>query len=373
MLQSSLPARDEMIRAYQTRDSSYEGVFFTAVRTTGIFCRPVCPARKPRPENVEFFATVREALAAGYRPCKRCRPLNPAGDPPPWLNALIAEVERDPDRRWHDADLRERSIEPARVSRWFKSHHGMTFHGYVRARRLGRALGQIRLGTDLTQAGYDHGYESVSGFREAFRRLFGETPGRSRSSRLLVFTRLLTPLGPMVAGASDEGLCLLQFADRPMLETQIRRLQKRLDAAIAPGDNRHIAQIERELRDYFAGKLREFRVLLCIAGTDFQRAAWAELLRVPFGTTITYQELARRVGRDSAIRAVAHANGDNPFCIIVPCHRVVGSDGSLTGYGGGLWRKKLLLEHERSCARDEPRAIETRTAEKLSRRTRAFA
>ncbi len=148
-----------------------------------------------------------------------------------------------------------------------------------------------------------------------------------------------------------KGLCLIQFADRPMLETQIRRIQKRLDAAIAPGDNRHIAQIEHELRDYFAGKLKEFRVPLCLAGTDFQRTAWAELLRIPFGETISYQELARRVGRDSAIRAVARANGDNPFCIVVPCHRVVGSDGSLTGYGGGLWRKKLLLEHERSCAR----------------------
>lgn len=285
-------------------------------------------------------------------------PAESRGDPPPWLDALIAEVERHPDRRWHDSDLRERSIEPARVSRWFKSHHGMTFHGYVRARRLGRALGQIRLGTDLTQAGYDHGYESVSGFREAFRRLFGETPGRSRSSRLLVFTRLLTPLGPMVAGASDEGLCLLEFADRPMLETQIRRLQRRLKCAIAPGHNDYITQAHAELKDYFAGKLGEFRVPLCLPGTDFQRQVWAALRNIPSGQTISYRELARIVGRANAPRAAARANGDNRLSIIVPCHRVVGSDGSLTGYGGGLWRKKLLLEHERSCARhvEKPRA-----------------
>jgi len=361
MLRSSLPERDEMFRALETRDSHYEGVFFVGVRTTGIFCRPVCAARKPKRENVEFFATVREALAAGYRPCLRCRPLDPAGNPPPWLRELLADIERNPDRRWTDADLRARAIEPERARRWFKGNHGMTFHAYVRSRRLGRALGQIRLGTDLTQTGYDHGYESVSGFRDAFQRLFGETPGRSRSARLLVFTRLMTPLGPMVAGANDDGLCLLQFADRPMLETQIRRLQKRLDCAIAPGDNRHIAQIDVELKTYFAGELREFRVPLSLAGTDFQLRAWAELRRIPFGETISYQELACRVGRDSAIRAVARANGDNPFCIIVPCHRVVGSDGSLTGYGGGLWRKKLLLEHERDHVRANGFAAQSRS------------
>jgi AraC family transcriptional regulator, regulatory protein of adaptative response / methylated-DNA-[protein]-cysteine methyltransferase len=348
MLRSNLPATDEMVRAYLASDTSYEGVFFTAVRTTGIFCRPSCPAKKPKPENVEFFATIREALAAGYRACERCRPLDSAGEPPAWLKSLLAEIEHDPDGRWHDADLRARAIEPERVRRWFKTHHGMTFHGYVRARRLGRALGRIRHGEDLTQAAYAHGYESVSGFREAFQRLFGETPGRSRSSRLLVFTRLLTPLGPMVAGASDEGLCLLEFADRPMLETQIRRLQKRLDAAIAPGENQHVAQVAVELKDYFAGRLREFRVPLCLPGTDFQREVWSALSLIPYGQTVTYQELARRVGRANAPRAAARANGDNRMSIIVPCHRVVGADGSLTGYGGGLWRKRLLLDHERN-------------------------
>src|SRR5579863_563512 len=270
MIRAALPARPEMVRAYQSRDAAYEGVFFTAVRTTGIFCRPNCPARKPLPANVEFFATVRECLAAGYRPCLRCRPLEVQGRAPQWLLALLAEVERDPDKRWRDFDLRERSIEPERVRRWFKSNHGITFHSYLRQRRLGRALGRLRNGQDLTDAAHNHGYESLSGFREAFQRLFGEPPGKTRGNPLLVFTRLLTPLGPMVAGASEEGLCLLEFADRRMLETQIRRLQKRLKCSIAPGTNRHIVQVEQELEDYFAGRLREFRVALCLPGTDFQ-------------------------------------------------------------------------------------------------------
>jgi len=346
-----LPPADEMFRAIVERDSAYDGVFFTAVRTTGIFCRPTCPAKKPRQENVEFFPSTREALAAGYRPCQRCRPMESSGDAPPWLRDLLAEIERDPSKRWTDAELRVRSLDPARVRRWFRTHHGMTFHAYQRARRLGLALVRISRGDDVTGAAYDHGYESLSGFRDAFARLFGDTPGRTRARERTsaVVTRLTTPLGPMIAAATDEGVCLLEFADRRMLKTQIGRLRRLLGSAVfAPGTNRHLKRLEDELRRYFDGNLQEFGVALDIRGTEFQRSVWERLLRVPYGERSSYEQIAREIGRPTATRAVGRANGDNRLAILIPCHRVVRSDGTLCGYGGGVWRKRRLLDFEQS-------------------------
>ena len=341
-----LPGADEMYRAVETRDPGYDGVFFTAVKTTGIFCRPVCPAKKPRRENVEFFGVARDALTAGYRPCLRCRPLEPAGSAPDWLRPLLAAVEKQPLRRWRDADLRGRNVDPARVRRWFQRSHGMTFHAYLRARRLGRAMGRLRHGEDLTMVALDHGYDSLSGFREAFGKVFDEAPARSRARESILVTRLLTPLGPMIVGATEEGVCLLEFVERRMLETQLRRLSRRLDAPFAPGSNAMTEQLDRELAEYFEGRRKEFEVPLVLRGTEFQRLAWEALLRIPYGETRSYDQQARAMGRASAVRAVGRANGDNRIAIVVPCHRVVGSDGKLTGYGGGLWRKKALLDLE---------------------------
>jgi AraC family transcriptional regulator of adaptative response/methylated-DNA-[protein]-cysteine methyltransferase len=340
----SLPSPDEMYRVVQARDGGYDGVFFTAVKTTGIFCRPSCPAKKPKPENVEFFGNTRDALLSGYRPCRRCRPLEPRGEVPDWLRPLLAAVEEDPARRWRDGDLRDRELDPARVRRWFQREHGMTFHAYLRSRRLGLALGRLRHGEDLTMVALDHGYESLSGFREAFSKVFGDAPGRARGSERVLVNRLPTPLGPMIAGATDEGICLLEFAERRMLETQLRRLSKRLDAVFAPGSNEMIERLDKELHAYLEGKLQEFRVPLVIRGTEFQRQAWEALMRIPYGETRSYEEQARAMGRPSAVRAVGRANGDNRIAIVIPCHRVVGADGRLTGYGGGLWRKRALLE-----------------------------
>jgi AraC family transcriptional regulator of adaptative response/methylated-DNA-[protein]-cysteine methyltransferase len=339
-----------MYRALRNRDSTYDGVFFVAVRTTAIFCRPTCPARKPRMENVEFFPSVRDALAAGYRPCKRCRPMEPNGEAPHWLRDLMSRVERDPLRRWTDRDLRGLGIDPSRVRRWFRAHYGMTFHAYYRARRLGLALGRIQQGDDMTRTAYEHGYESLSGFREAFERIFTMPPGKSRSSECMVMTRLLTPLGPMVAGATDAGVCLLEFADRRMLETQIKRIRTWLRCTVAPGSNEHIERLNDELQRYFAGTLRDFSVELVVPGTPFQLQVWDRLRRVPYGSTGTYEQLAREIGRPGAQRAVGRANGDNRLAIIIPCHRIVKSDGTLCGYGGGLWRKRALLEHEQANA-----------------------
>ncbi len=343
-----LPTRAEMYGALLRRDPAYEGVFYLGVRTTGIFCRPTCPAKKPRQENVEFFASTRDALTAGYRPCRRCAPMRPEGAAPEWLAGLLRRIEDDPARRFKDADLAASGLDPARVRRWFKRHHGMTFHAYQRARRLGLALGQIRNGDDIMGAAYDHGYESLSGFNDAFAHLFGETPGRSANEDLghVVMTRVLTPLGPLVAGASEAGLCMLEFADRSTLESQVKRLRKYMNCVVTPGSNRHIEQVEHELAEYFAGRRTKFDIDLVVPGTEFQRRVWSALQQIPYGETRSYEDIARAVGNRRAVRAVGGANGANRIPIVIPCHRVVRADGTRGGYGGELWRKRYLLRLE---------------------------
>jgi AraC family transcriptional regulator, regulatory protein of adaptative response / methylated-DNA-[protein]-cysteine methyltransferase len=341
-----LPPPEEMYDALVKRDESYEGVFFVGVKTTGIFCRPTCPARKPAMRNVEYFASTRSALASGYRACKRCRPMEQPGEAPSWLEPLLLAVERDPTHRWCDQDLRDRGLDPVRVRRWFKTHHRMTFHAYQRSRRLGGALGHLSLGADILEVAHATGFESLSGFSDAVRRLVGTSPGKSRATERVHLTRIATPLGAMLAGTTDRALCLLEFADRPMLPTQLERIQRYFNAVLVPGETRATSKLAAQLEAYFEGRLRAFDLPLDLRGTPFQVEAWRELLTIPYGTTRSYAQQAANIGKPDAVRAIGKANGDNRIAIVVPCHRVVGKNGQLTGYGGGLWRKKRLLEIE---------------------------
>ncbi len=344
---TALPSRQEMERAYRSSDRSYDGIFYLGVRTTGIFCRPSCSARKPLPRNVEFYPSAKEAIFAGFRPCKRCRPLAAVGAPPAWAEKLLAMVETDPAARYSDAFLRSAGMEPARVRRYFQKTYGMTFQAYCRGRRLGKAFEQIRTGRDLDDVALGYGYESHSGFRDAFVKTFGDAPGRSRGSDCILTAWMESPLGPLIAGATSEGVCLLEFTDRRMLEAQCATLRKRFGCAIVPGENEHLRRLRTELGEYFDGRRTKFSVRLVYPGTDFQRSVWEELLRIPHGKTVSYEEIARRLGTPGAQRAVGHANGLNRIAIVIPCHRVVNKGGTLGGYGGGLWRKQKLLDLER--------------------------
>jgi AraC family transcriptional regulator, regulatory protein of adaptative response / methylated-DNA-[protein]-cysteine methyltransferase len=345
----TLPDRGEMYGALVDRNPAYDGIFVVGVTTTGIFCRPSCPARKPKPENAEFYPGSADALAHGFRPCKRCRPMERLGETPEPVQALLREIEGDPSLRLRDRDLRARGLDPATIRRWFKRHHGMTFHAYQRARRMASAIRHLGDGARITDTAFDHGYESLSGFQEALQRIIGRSASRTRGAPVVHLTRILTPLGPMLAGARDEGVCLLEFVDRRMLETQLRRLARRMDAIFLPGESAPLQALREELDAYFQGRLRTFSTPVATSGTPFQEAVWSALRQVPYGTTVSYAEQARRIGRPSAVRAVARANGDNRISIVIPCHRVIGKDGSLTGYGGGLWRKRWMLELERGA------------------------
>ncbi len=344
-----LPPPDEMYRALVARDPGYDGIFVVGVRSTGIFCRPVCPARKPLRANVDFFAGAREALAHGFRPCKRCRPLQPNGATPEAIARLLQAFDADPSLRLRDGDLRARGLEPATVRRWFKQHHGMTFHAYQRARRVGAALGALAQGAGVTDTAFGSGFDSTSGFQEAVRRITGRSAAASRNAAVVHLSRVLTPLGPMLLGSTGSGVVLLEFTDRRMLETQLQRLARRRKCLFVPGDTPAGQRLEEELAAYFEGSLTVFTTPLDPAGTEFQQAVWRVLREIPSGETRSYGEQASMLGRPSAVRAVARANGDNPIAIVVPCHRVIGADGTLTGYGGGLWRKRWLLHHEQRC------------------------
>jgi AraC family transcriptional regulator, regulatory protein of adaptative response / methylated-DNA-[protein]-cysteine methyltransferase len=336
-----------MERGFYEKDASYDGIFYVGVRTTGIFCRPSCSAR-PKLENVEFFRTIREAVFAGYRPCKRCAPTQLAGIPPGWVARLIKKSEAEPKRKISAGELRMMGITPERARHWFLGNYGMTFVEWQRGRRLAGAFTQIRDGAPLDDVVFANGYHSHSGFRDAISRTFGLAPGKLKSSDFITAQFIETPLGPMLAAATNEGVCFLEFSDRRMLEYNYMQIKKRFKMAVLPTTNGPLEELRGQLHSYFRKGLRKFTVPLVSRGTAFQERVWRELLAIPYGETISYQELARRIGDVKLVRAVARANGMNRIAILIPCHRVVGKDGELTGYGGGLWRKRLLLELERT-------------------------
>jgi len=354
MVVASLPGEDVLYAALLNKDSSFEGLFFVGVKTTGIFCRPTCTARKPKKENCTFFKSTKEALLYGFRPCKVCEPLRLNGDYPESVKNIIKEINIDPSLRLKAADLRKRGIQPEKLTRWFKKNMNMTFVAYQKSIRIGNAYGQIRLGEQVTGTAFNSGYESLSGFADSFKKQTGFTPTQSKHRKVIVTTRIPTILGPMLACAVEEGICLLEFVDRPMLETQLKRVQKILGGKTMPGLSKYFELLSMQLTEYFEGRRKQFTIPMVLDGTLFQQKIWDILQEIPYGTTRSYQQQAECAGNKKALRAVAKANGDNRIAILVPCHRVIGSNGKLTGYGGGLWRKQYLLDLERNSTKTHP-------------------
>ena len=345
-MQLEILSNDIMYEASVNKDASFEGLFFMAVKTTGIFCRPTCTARKPKKENVEFFNTTKDAIKHGYRPCKICSPMQNPGATPGYINEIIQELAKDPSLKLKDYDLVQRGIEPNGIRRWFLKNHGITFQAYQRMFRINSAFKKMQGGQSVTETAYDTGFESLSGFGESFKNIFGVSPKQSKTQTVIDLKRLETPLGPMIVCGTKDGICLLEFTDRKMLETELKDLAKRMNAVIVQGGNPIFDSVEKQLDEYFAGKRKTFDIKLLTPGSSFQNKVWQQLQTIPFGKTRTYKEQAIAVGNAEAVRAVATANGMNRVAIIIPCHRVIGSDGNLTGYAGGLWRKKYLLDME---------------------------
>lgn len=265
---------------------------------------------------------------------------------PAWWQKLVRDTNTLTPTRMTDRALRDRGFDPVRVRRYCLRHYGVTFHAWVRARRVAAAQRQLHDGASLDRVIIDSAWASHSGFRDAFSRIVGETPGRAREGESAITTTWTSPLGPMVAAAVDEGVVLLEFGDIARLQRQTPLLRRWFRGPLVDGMHRHLQQLFSELEQYFAGTRREFTVPLVLRGSAFELSVWRALQQIPYGTTCSYADIARDIGNPRAVRAVGSANGRNRLPIVIPCHRVINTGGKLGGYGGGLWRKVRLLALE---------------------------
>jgi AraC family transcriptional regulator of adaptative response/methylated-DNA-[protein]-cysteine methyltransferase len=335
-------------QALLDRKQSFIGIFFVGVKTTSVFCIATCRARKPKLKNVEFYTSFKDALDNGYRPCKICKPTENANQAPDQVEKAITLVKENPKEKITDFQLRQKEISPEVVRRWFNKNYGLTFQAYQRMYRINNAFQELKHGKNATHTAFDSGYESLSGFGYTYKKLIGKSPKHSKYKNIILISRLTTPLGPMFICATDKGICLLEFVDRGILEKEFKDLQKLLNANIILGENEHIKQAKKEVQDYFDAKRKTFDVKIDAPGTYFQNLVWNCLQDLEYGKTTTYQQQAEKINNPKAVRAVASANGANRIAIIIPCHRVIGKNGSMTGYSGGIERKKWLINHERN-------------------------
>jgi AraC family transcriptional regulator of adaptative response/methylated-DNA-[protein]-cysteine methyltransferase len=342
-----LPDDTTLYAALIARDASWDGRAFVGVSSTGVFCRLTCPARKPKPENCTFYATPAACFDAGFRPCKRCHPLHNLIPDDPMVQDLLTRLDNDPARRWSEADVIARGHDPSTIRRTFKRTFGTTFLDMARARRLQMGFTALAAGGQVIDAQLEAGFESASAFRAAFAKMLGMNPGAFSQDALLRADWFQTALGPMIGVADNTHLHLLEFADRKALPAELKRLLKSTPTGIGLGRTAPLSQAKAELEAYFDGRCGMFETPMAPAGTPFTKSVWDALQLIPAGHTRSYSELARDIGKPDATRAVARANGANQIAVMIPCHRVLGADGSLTGYGGGLWRKRKLIDLER--------------------------
>lgn len=347
---TDLPDDDTLYEALMARDPAYEGRAYVGVVTTGIFCRLTCPARKPARRNCRFFDSVTACLEAGFRACKRCRPLAPDTDADPSLTTLLQALEREPDRRWTETDVAALGLDPSTARRAFKRQFGITFLEMARLARLGNGFVTLSNGGRVIDAQLEAGFDSASGFRDAFARLLGRSPAHFSGKERLKADWIDTPLGAMIAVCDRSSLHMLEFVDRRALPRELSRLQQAVKGDLGIGRFEATDRIEAELIDFFGRRSARFETPVTMHGTAFTKSVWNALRRIPAGATRSYGDIARAIGRPTAVRAVARANGANQIAIAVPCHRVIGADGALTGYGGGMWRKRKLIELERHYA-----------------------
>ena len=346
----SLPDPDVLYNALVARSDAYEGRAYVGVTSTGIFCRLNCPAPNPKPENCTFFENPGDCIAAGFRPCKRCHPLAPVARLDPLVDQMLKAFDADPMRRWSETCVRSMGFDPSTVRRAFKRHFGMTFLEMARHRRLRHSAEVLAKGDKVIEAQLSAGFEAPSAFRAAFAKLMGRAPGEFAENALLRASWIDTPIGAMVTICDATQLHLLEFPERKGLVREVQRLFQFSKGQLGFGRFAFTDQVQEQLTKFFEGRQPKFDLPLALHGTDFSKTVWRALQDIPAGQTRSYAQLAQAIARPTAMRAVARANGANQIAIVLPCHRVIGADGTLTGYAGGLWRKQKLIELERAYA-----------------------
>ena len=341
---ATMPTIDEEAAwaAFERRDRRWDGRVIGAVTTTGIYCKPSCPARRPRREHVVFFADGAEARAAGFRACLRCKPDEVGRDRQAIARAvqLIEQAEEAP--RLEDLATAV-GYAPHHFQRLFTREMGVSPAAYARGLRAGRAQVNLNKNRSVTEAIYDSGYSTASRFYADARDRLGMTPSAWRDGgrgETIRYAMLDTPLGRMLVAATSKGICRLTF------DEDVAALHRRFpNATILPADNAMASLISGVLQAIETPAAAP-DLPIDVAGTAFQEAVWRELRKIPAGETRSYADIAAAIGQPGAVRAVGTANGSNPVAVLVPCHRVIRSDGSLGGYAGGLERKRKLLAAE---------------------------
>jgi len=343
---------DEEAQRWQAvldRDRRADGRFWFAVATTGIYCRPSCAARRPRRENVRFFARSEEAEQAGFRPCRRCDPRRAGG--PDREDELVAAVRQRIEASEEVPTLerlaRETGWSPYHLQRTFKRATGMSPRAYAQAHRTERLKRRLRSGDDVTTALYAAGYGSSRALYESAATQLGMTPSRYRrrgAGLRIAYTLLPGPLGDVLVAGTDAGLCSVRLGSAPRLVAELR---EEFGAAEIRRDDRPFAAHRAALRQWLEGADAALDFPLAVDGTAFQWLVWSAIRAIPYGETRTYGEIAQSIGRPGAARAVARACASNPVALVIPCHRVVRGDGELGGYRWGMKRKAKLLAQER--------------------------
>jgi AraC family transcriptional regulator of adaptative response/methylated-DNA-[protein]-cysteine methyltransferase len=338
--------------ALSVRDSSQDGRFVFAVSSTGVYCRPSCPARRPRRENVRFFVRPEQAEQAGYRACLRCRPKSAGAHArPDSVKAICRFIEQHLDEPVTLERLgKEFRQSPFHLQRRFKAVLGITPREYVDSCRLRTLKRSLQAGDNVTRAMYDAGYGSSSRLYERTASQLGMTPDKYRRGAVAAVIHYLcadSPLGRMLIAATDRGICAIQFArsDGELLEG----LKREFPFAARKQDEGRLRSWAKTLLRQLQGKKLDDSLPLDIRATAFQRRVWTYLQTIPFGTTKSYSQVAKGIGQPKATRAVARACATNPVAVAIPCHRVVREDGSMGGYRWGMERKKELLEIERDA------------------------
>ena len=343
---------NEMWQAVRDCDASFDGKFFYGVKTTGIYCRPSCKSRLPKRENVVFFRTREDAEKAGFRPCKRCRPDMLLYDPALELSERTKKLldQHFSDRLKLGRDMKEMGVSRKHVTQIFKQQYDITPSEYLMQVRIAAARQLLQDGYDIPDAAGMAGYENLSEFYDHFRRQTGMTPARYRQIFADNISRsvLNTPIGLLRIIASQDAVLGVEQAGRERLDAGTQADQIPADRIIT-GDasGELVKDCKVQLTEYFAGERRAFDLPVSPEGTDFQKNVWNHLRDIPYGETRTYGELAEMTGNKKASRAVGMANHCNPILILIPCHRVIGADGSLTGYAAGIEAKKYLLTMEK--------------------------
>ena len=339
-------------KAVQARDSARDGEFFFAVSSTGVYCRPSCAAKRPRPENVTFFRTPDAAEKAGYRACLRCRPKSAARNPQAdAIKNICRYIEQHLDEPVTLGQLgKVFSLSPFHLQRTFKKALGITPRAYADSCRMKLLKRNLQTGQSVTNALYDAGYSSSSRLYERTASHLGMTPDKYRRGAVAATIRYACAdslLGRMLVAATDKGICAIQFADSD--DELLEGLKREFPFAMRKHDDNFMRSWTKTLLRQMAGHQLNRALPLDIQATAFQRRVWDHLQSMPFGATQSYGEVAKAIGRPTAARAVARACATNPVAVAIPCHRVVREDGEMGGYRWGVDRKRVLLQLESSA------------------------